>query len=212
MRAMNTYHRSFFASVLLLAFIALVGCSGAAGGALFQESRGVGGSGGAATGSAASSTSSSSSSSTGAGPADAGPDDGATKGDGAGAADAADAETTTDAGSCAHSLCGDGVALDPTCDPCVAAICKVAPDCCSDSWTIGCVARADTVCGDGGVLDYCGRTGTCPHDVCTTGTALESGCSLCAWTVCASEPGCCSVAWIQACADAVTLNCQLPCP
>lgn len=35
-----------------------------------------------------------------------------------------------DSGSCTHSKCAVGDALDPGCDPCVAEICNQAPECC----------------------------------------------------------------------------------
>jgi hypothetical protein len=37
-------------------------------------------------------------------------------------------------GTCAHSPCDIGVALDPACDPCVASICASDPFCCSVEW------------------------------------------------------------------------------
>lgn len=66
--------------------------------------------------------------------------------------------TTTTGGppTCAHDLCYPGVALDPMCDPCVAAVCQNDPFCCSTqgSWDQLCTAQ---------VTDTCPMT-SCPCD------------------------------------------------
>ena len=62
--------------------------------------------------------------------------------------------TATDAGAaCAHDKCTVGVPLDPSCDPCVAAICGTGYSCClaGSSWSKTCVELVappycDTAC------------------------------------------------------------------
>lgn len=39
--------------------------------------------------------------------------------------------------TCAHDVCESGVALDPSCDPCVAAVCAVDPACCTAPYSWG---------------------------------------------------------------------------
>jgi hypothetical protein len=41
---------------------------------------------------------------------------------------------------CAHLACVPGVALDPSCDPCVKTICDQDSFCCNNNWDIVCVA------------------------------------------------------------------------
>ena len=48
---------------------------------------------------------------------------------------------------CAHPLCDEGVALDETCDPCVASICAADPYCCDNSWDSLCVGEVESICG-----------------------------------------------------------------
>ncbi|MBW2421096.1 MAG: hypothetical protein JRH19_21320 [Deltaproteobacteria bacterium] len=52
---------------------------------------------------------------------------------------------------CAHDVCEEGGALDPSCDdPCVADLCDQNPSCCDDlggSWNSVCVQDVATVCG-----------------------------------------------------------------
>lgn len=108
-------------------------------------------------------------------------------------------------GSCAHSKCLTGAALDANCDPCVARVCSDMPSCCSSGWTEACVERVKTVCDA-----WCGEiVSGCAHNVCTQGGPLSAGCSTCVSTVC-STPGlgyCCTSAWDAACIAAVHTEC-----
>ena len=57
---------------------------------------------------------------------------------------------------CAHALCVPGDQLDPSCDPCVAAICERDPYCCEGgyhsyystepTWDAKCIAEVKTYC------------------------------------------------------------------
>jgi photosystem II stability/assembly factor-like uncharacterized protein len=55
-------------------------------------------------------------------------------------------------GSCAHTLCTTGEALQPGCDSppaatsCVSAICNVDPFCCQVSWDAACIGEVFSVC------------------------------------------------------------------
>lgn len=50
--------------------------------------------------------------------------------------------------ACSHSICqGGGGALDPTCNPCAAAVCKADPYCCEQNWDGICVNEVGLVCG-----------------------------------------------------------------
>ncbi len=85
-------------------------------------------------------------------------------------------------GTCTHPLCDAGPPLDPTCDPCVDAICASDPFCCSTDWDNICVNEVGTVCGvpcdlcgDGLCAfgetciicpDDCGPCGACGDGVC----------------------------------------------
>lgn len=67
-------------------------------------------------------------------------------------------------GTCAHSLCGEGEPLDPSCQTeivqdCVARICNDYPECCLYSWFQGCIDAVRTVCGM-----CCCITGIAPCD------------------------------------------------
>jgi hypothetical protein len=78
-----------------------------------------------------------------------------------------------------------------------------------------------TVAGDYGVCAPCpgiiyecgtttgggGGTGSCDHDVCTAGTALDGSCDSCAADVCAQDSFCCSNEWDQQCINEATDIC-----
>lgn len=49
--------------------------------------------------------------------------------------------------TCSHDLCDQGNALEPTCDPCVTAVCEADPFCCTNTWDERCVAAAQETCG-----------------------------------------------------------------
>ena len=53
-----------------------------------------------------------------------------------------------DPGACSHDKCVEGPALQPECDPGVAAICGVDPFCCEASWDSLCVAEVESVAGE----------------------------------------------------------------
>lgn len=58
---------------------------------------------------------------------------------------------TVDLGSCAHSPCVTGVALNDMCDPdaCTFLICDfIDPNCCSSTWNSTCVQEAVVWCGE----------------------------------------------------------------
>jgi len=46
------------------------------------------------------------------------------------------------ASTCAHSVCGTGDALDPTCDPCAAQVCAGDSFCCDILWDSSCATEA----------------------------------------------------------------------
>ena len=50
---------------------------------------------------------------------------------------------------CTHAVCETGDGLDAGCHPCAAAVCKVDPFCCIDTWDAACVAAVDTYCDKG---------------------------------------------------------------
>lgn len=90
--------------------------------------------------------------------------------------------------SCGHSKCAAGDAMPEGCDPCVDAICDVAPECCQQP-----------------------EPEPCLHDPCAVGSALNSECSTCTTKICAVMPECCSGTWSAACVAAVTTVCEQTC-
>lgn len=89
-------------------------------------------------------------------------------------------------GSCNHSVCSAGDALDPDCNRCVTTVCKSAPEC-------------------------CGPVVQCAHDPCQTGVALEASCDTCTQAICDVHPECCDSgvanAWDAACVGYVATQC-----
>ena len=148
---------------------------------------------------------------------------------GQGASGASTSGTGGTSNGCTHDVCTVGPPLDTTCDACTASVCAVDPSCCDPlgKWDLTCVSTdvpaycGPTTCGvdagmdggpdagtdsgtDGGGTDG----GSCSHDVCTAGPALDSSCSPCAASVCASDSFCCSVHWDSICAGSdVTTHC-----
>jgi hypothetical protein len=134
-------------------------------------------------------------------------------------------------GTCEHELCETGVALDPTCDPCVADVCNADSFCCDTEWDSICVGEAEDICGlDCGPAppecgngscelgehclscpEDCGECPACPHDVCDAGSALPFGCNTCTPNVCKVDSFCCEVAWDSICVDLVPQHCARPC-
>jgi hypothetical protein len=58
---------------------------------------------------------------------------------------------------------------------------------------------------NGSTDDGCG----CPHDLCTTGAAMVSGCDPCVTQVCAADDFCCNNSWDGICVDEVAEICGL---
>jgi hypothetical protein len=59
---------------------------------------------------------------------------------------------------------------------------------------------------------YCNLPcGSCSHDECTTGGALDPSCDSCAAAVCNEDPYCCSVKWNTQCVDEVSDYCNSGC-
>lgn len=124
---------------------------------------------------------------------------------------------TTDA-ACDHDKCTAGGALDSACDPCVARICALAPECCTDDgdpgtedWSSACAAmvktECDATCASGGSSGVC-------HDVCDVGDAMDENCDTCSQQVCGT-PGfesCCDAAgeWDAACVTLAKRVCNIP--
>ncbi len=48
---------------------------------------------------------------------------------------------------CLHDPCTVGESLDPSCDPCVSAVCAEDEFCCGDSWDARCVEQSQEICG-----------------------------------------------------------------
>lgn len=48
---------------------------------------------------------------------------------------------------CPHSVCEQGVKLDPACDPCAAALCAADAYCCDAEWDGWCVGEVSSICG-----------------------------------------------------------------
>jgi hypothetical protein len=55
-------------------------------------------------------------------------------------------DMTMPVNTCAHKICRSGAALDPSCDPCVNAVCKKDKYCCEVEWDSLCVGDTDTYC------------------------------------------------------------------
>ena len=94
-------------------------------------------------------------------------------------------------GSCAHSVCATGDALDSGCNDCTTAVCAANPSCC----------------------DSAPATSSCSHDPCVTGPSLSSSCNPCVSKICAKMPSCCSSSgsWTSSCAAEVANTCGLGC-
>jgi hypothetical protein len=53
-----------------------------------------------------------------------------------------------------------------------------------------------------------GSTGTCAHDECEEGDALDPGCSACASDLCAADPYCCTTEWDVLCIGKTEQYCE----
>lgn len=101
------------------------------------------------------------------------------------------------------SVCGDFVCdADEDCASCPGdcGVCQI----CGDGM---CVGSECSTCPDD-----CPLGCDCPHDECTTGDALDVGCSQCVADVCAADPFCCQTAWDSLCTGAVPSICGITCP
>jgi hypothetical protein len=100
-----------------------------------------------------------------------------------------------DSGSCSHSVCSEGTALEDECSDCTTLVCAEDPSCCEDESST--------------------EEHTCSHDPCVTGGRLKTSCSTCVATICESMPSCCAPGggggWTQACVDAVGDICGNSC-
>jgi hypothetical protein len=63
----------------------------------------------------------------------------------------------------------------------------------------------------GGAGGAGGTTGTCAHNVCAVGVALDSGCDPCTHDLCAADPYCCATEWDDVCMSEVGTACGTPC-
>lgn len=127
-------------------------------------------------------------------------------------------ERACELGACEHSLCdlAAGPLTDTFCGTCVAAVCRINPWCCSDTWDAGCLAQAlefaeqGVVCVDE-VAD-CELPSACEDfDPCQTSvSAAPVGCYGCVDAICGT-PGnelCCidegvaSQGWDSVCVNA----------
>jgi hypothetical protein len=107
---------------------------------------------------------------------------------------------------CEHDLCEVGTPLDPTCDPCVDAVCLANPGCCEGEWGAACVAAAAQICG----ID-CVPGGSCEHPLCEAGTPLDPTCDPCVAEVCGADGFCCEVEWDAVCVDLGEQLCGIDC-
>jgi hypothetical protein len=127
----------------------------------------------------------------------------------------ADTSTSSGGSTCAHDLCVEGEALDPTCDACADAVCAADDYCCSTAWDPTCIQAVDSICGP-----TCGATttsstssggGGCAHDTCVEGEALDPMCDACAEAVCAADAYCCTTLWDDTCVAEVADFCGAAC-
>ena len=61
----------------------------------------------------------------------------------------APADMAHSTGTCAHSYCSTGAALQKSCDPCVTTICNKWSGCCSNNWSSLCVGDVNSLCTNG---------------------------------------------------------------
>lgn len=114
-------------------------------------------------------------------------------------------------GTCEHSPCTEGAALDPTCDNCVNWICLEIPECCTSNWDAACVERVATLPGSACTGLCAGGANSCGHSECAEGGALPTTCSSCADAVCKRDPFCCNHSWDLICAGEAKENAFCSC-
>ena len=61
---------------------------------------------------------------------------------------------------------------------------------------------------DGGTVD---AGGSCAHDLCSAGVALQASCDPCATQICATDPYCCATTWDDICTGEVSSVCGETC-
>ncbi len=108
-------------------------------------------------------------------------------------------------GDTCHDQCEVGVAMAPSCNGCVSAICAIDPFCCQSSWDDLCVGLVANTC-DG----ECSGGG-CAHSECSQGGPLQIDCSSCATTVCDADAFCCNIDWDAACVTEAEALCGGQC-
>lgn len=57
-----------------------------------------------------------------------------------------------------------------------------------------------------------GTPGSCAHDVCASGSALDPSCDPCVASICAADPYCCENHWSSICVNEVASICGGSCP
>jgi hypothetical protein len=114
--------------------------------------------------------------------------------------------------TCTHKPCEVGSAMHESCSPCIGKVCEEDPYCCNlenGQWDQTCADAASALVGV--CAGECGTTGNCVHSECDVGSALTTGCSPCADSVCATDPFCCENEWDWICAkeakDQPTCSC-----
>lgn len=87
-------------------------------------------------------------------------------------------------GSCSHSVCASGDALEAGCGRCADTVCAIDANCCSTPLS-------------------------CAHDPCEVGSGafLDRACDTCVAAVCDVHPECCEVSWDAACVGYVATEC-----
>ncbi|MEZ4220467.1 MAG: SpoIID/LytB domain-containing protein [Polyangiaceae bacterium] len=115
-------------------------------------------------------------------------------------------------GSCAHSPCVEGEALDSKCDTCASWICLEMPECCNSAWDSKCTERLATVPGRACAGLCAGGPSSCSHSECQAGDVpLTSTCSSCADAVCQRDKFCCTHKWDVICAREAEENAYCAC-
>jgi hypothetical protein len=108
-------------------------------------------------------------------------------------------------GTCNHSTCETGGALNSSCDTCAANVCANDPYCCTTAWDQTCVDEVAQYCG----ATTCSGNGpsNCVHSECSSGDKLNASCSTCATAVCNADPYCCDTQWDSQCVNEVAQYC-----
>ncbi len=112
-------------------------------------------------------------------------------------------ETGDAIAQCAHDLCVQDGALDPSCDPCVAQVCRADSECCEFDWDQNCVQAVTALCEI--------PCGACTHALCEAGDPLTSDCHPCVASICEADPDCCAAEWDESCVRQVEARCGLGC-